>query len=107
MATNRVWLGWEQGGNDHRPITYPPPAPILGWWCSGEGHGYSTLCALVAADTEEQAWKEVRDKKAWPDAGKERFAELVGPDHLPGDRFPLNDWMKERLAAQGGGEKAS
>lgn len=58
--------------------------------------GKSTLVALIKADGEEQASASIR--KDWPEFdGGWRFIHEVGADWVLGDRFPLSDWMKERM----------
>lgn len=95
----RFWVSWVQPGCDHRPLTYPPNAAILGWWCSGFNEAdESILCALVEATDDiavteaiKQDWSEF-DQSGW------RFFNVVATDFLPGDRFPLTPWMQERCA---------
>lgn len=89
----RFWVSWYQPTEDYRPIHYPPRSEILGWWCSGSGDDYWTLCALVEATDQESAeaaieheWPEVKDRDDW------RFWNDVEDDYIPGNRFPLPDW---------------
>ena len=92
----RFWLSWYEESEDYRPLTFPPNEAILGWWCSGYcSDDSSTIVALVEAGSEEAAWKAVR--LDWPEAVRERFCEAREDSYLPGDRFPLSDWMKERI----------
>lgn len=91
----RFWLSWIQPTEDHRPLTYPPGPGVLGWWCSGDCQEGATLCALVEAEDEEDADKTIRAD--WPEKATFRFIDEAEPDWLPNDRFPLSDWMKERL----------
>lgn len=97
----RFWLSWYQPGLDHRPLTYPPNAAILGWWCTGSGeHGgfedVDILCALVEAGSEDSAWKAVLVD--WPDMIDHRFIEQHEPNYtVTSDRFPLSDWMVPRM----------
>lgn len=91
----RFWLSWHQPGEDFRPLAYPPNAAILGWWLSGrDANDVATLCALVTAEDETAAKQAVRID--WPEAERWRFCNQVADDFLPGDRFPLKPWMKER-----------
>ena len=93
----RFWLSWVQPTEDYRPLTYPPNAAILGWWCSGYDNGdRATLGALVEARSERDAKRAVHQD--WPEATGWRFVEERPSDWLPGDRFPLDPWMQERLA---------
>lgn len=95
-GTKRFWLSWWQPTEDHRPLTDPPNAQVLGWWCSGyEDDGTPTLCAYVQADSEELAYFYV--SISWPEAKNWRFCEERAMDWIPGDRFPLAPWMRERL----------
>ena len=88
------WISWYQPTDDERPLTYPPNKEVLGWWCTGfsedDGH---TICAIVEADTEDQAEDVVLQD--WPEAEKWRFCnEMKSPE--VGDRFPISDWMRMR-----------
>jgi len=95
-ALRRFWMSWFVSEEDYRPLTYPPNAAILGWWCTGtSSDDRATLCGLVDATTEEEARAAVlRD---WP--GIEwRFIEPQDADYvIMSDRFPLSDWMKQRM----------
>ena len=88
----RFWISWRQPTEDYRPLTDPPHPQVLGWWCSG----HTTLCAAVEANSEVEARMYVRI--AWPEASEWRFCEEKPADFVPGDRFPLSDWMRERFA---------
>jgi hypothetical protein len=95
----RFWLSWNETSHDYRPVRSPPNPAVLGWWCSGEaGDGsYFTLVAWVEAKNEKGAKAAIQ--KDWPLRGREwRFVEEREPDWLPGDRFPLSDWSKKRIA---------
>jgi hypothetical protein len=94
------WISWVQPGGDVRPLHYPPGAGVLGWWSTGYAQGGQTLCAMVQATSEPEARAVVT--KDWPEAAKWRFCD---PRETPEvtDRFPLEDWMRERIAANGGG----
>jgi hypothetical protein len=92
---NKYWISWYQPGEDCRPLTYPPNASILGWWESGECNGGSTLCALALAESKDAAKEAVQ--KDWPEAEDWRFCDLKEPEFLPGSRFTLDDWMKDRI----------
>lgn len=105
----RFWISWYQPTEDYRPLTDPPNAAILGWWCSGYGESAeirklwgltprqtsATLCALVNADSRESAENAVHID--WPEATEWRFCYERECDFLPGDRFPLSDWVRDRL----------
>ena len=88
------WISWYQPTEDYRPLSYPPNAAIMGWWCSGSAATSSTLCALVLADDEEAAREAVR--KDWPEAVEWRFCVTKEAPQL-GDRFPFEDWMTARI----------
>jgi len=99
----RFWVSWEQSTEDYRPLTYPPEG-MLGWWCSGEGDGYWTLCALLDAEDDDAAkdviakhWPETLEMDDW------RFWNEVDADHAPGDRFPLPDWSPLLKKGEGDG----
>jgi hypothetical protein len=89
------WISWWQPAGDYRPLSYPPNAAILGWWCTGsnERNG-SSICALVKADTEDAAKAAVSID--WPEAESWRFCEPRESAKLS-DRFPLGDWMVQRF----------
>ena len=96
----RYWISWWQPGDDPRPLHFPPKDPrVLGWWRTGQGDEATTICALVEAGSDEQARQAVATD--WPEsAGTEwRFIERKdGSEWTPGgNRFPLSDWMKQRL----------
>jgi hypothetical protein len=93
---NRYWVSWVQETNDFRPTSFPPGKQILGWWCTGFTSGEDAiLCALVSGTCEADAmtaiWRE------WPEANEWRFFQEVSNDWRPTDRFPIKDWMKERI----------
>lgn len=88
------WISWHQPTEDYRPITAPPHAAVMGWWCSGGDDNSHSLCALVVADDEEQARAIVLVD--WPEAERWRFCDPK-PNAQMGDRFPLSDWMIERI----------
>ncbi len=85
----RYWISWEEPtpDGDHRPMTTPVEPAVLHWWCSGYGEGYSTLCAVVDANTEDLA--KVLVKVFWkPQAW--RFVHEKPNDWMPpADRFPV------------------
>lgn len=90
------WTSWEQPTEDYRPLTFPPNEGILGWWCSGKGENYATLCAVIAAENEEDAINIV--KKDWPEWIQWRFMNENSEIDL-GDRFVVeaDSWMIDRL----------
>jgi hypothetical protein len=96
----RFWISWVQDTDDHRPLTFPPNKAVLGWWCSGEtASGAAIICALVVARHEAAARDAII--KDWPEALEHsdwRFFDCVGNSWELSDRFPLSDWMKERMA---------
>lgn len=97
----RFWLSWPQPIEDYRPLTDPPDARVLGWWCSGfDSQDVALLCALVRAANIDEAKAAVR--ASWPEAPSKRQGWRIEAERaanwLPGDRFPLSDWMLERAA---------
>jgi hypothetical protein len=96
---SRYWVSWAQETEDYRPVDYPPNRKILGWWCSGtDADDKAILCALVEAAGPSDArdavyidWPEATQNTDW------RFFEEKPADFVPGDRFPLSDWMNERV----------
>lgn len=96
MKAQRFWASWVQPTDDHRPKTYPPNAAILGWWCSGyDADDNATLVALIEAADEDAALRAVTAD--WPEIAGWRFIETCGPEFRLSDRFPLSDWMKQRI----------
>ena len=92
----RFWVSWVQPTEDHRPLGFPPHEPVIGWWCSGyDSNDHATLVALVEAENEKAA--EVAIKKEWPEWDGWRFIEDREADWKPNDRFPLSDWMEQRI----------
>lgn len=92
----RYWMSWKERAKDYRPLTSPPNKHILGWWCSGYAgdESYSTIVAWVEAKTEAEAKKAIA--KDWPGKRQWRFVNPCEPGYVPGDRFPLSDWMQTR-----------
>lgn len=96
----KFWTSFYFKGDDCRPLTYPPGEGILGWWDSGTRleDDATTLVIWVEAENEDKA-KEIIAKD-WPEAAEPdcewRFFQ-PNADALPGDRFPLSDWSKERV----------
>ena len=94
----RHFISWYQSTGDVRPLTFPPNEQILGWWKTGERYDdVAVLVARVEADSLENAYSAIlRD---WPEATEEpwRISDEMQPHHVLSDRFPLADWMKERL----------
>ena len=88
------WISWVQPGNDVRPLHFPPGERVLGWWSTGYAQGGQTLCAMVRAVSEVQAKDAVLDD--WPEAGEWRFCDPRKTPEVT-DRFPLKDWMRDRL----------
>lgn len=96
------WLSWPQRTEDFRPLTDPPDVRVIGWWCSGyDANDTAILCALVTAANIGEAKAAIL--VSWPEAPSKRQAwrieEERPSDWLPGDRFPLNGWMKKRAMA--------
>ena len=99
----RFWNSWVQRTEDYRPLNDPPNEAILGWWCSGyDPEDNATLCAAVDAPDASKACLAIFAE--WPEAKNEMRAKGwriyrhgLGDDWLPGDRFPLSDWMEERF----------
>lgn len=93
------WLSWYQPTEDHRPLEYPPNDAVLGWWCSGSrcSDGAKTIVAMVREETEDAAKKAI--KKDWPEATEWRFCNTVENTTM-NDRFPLSDWMVQRMPAK-------
>lgn len=94
-ATTRVmrWISWEQEGADGRPVKWPPPPQVLGFWESGFSETHTMVVALVEAD-EHEAKKIIT--RAWsPGMGDWRFNEEHDVTKPPGDRFGAPDWAVE------------
>lgn len=94
---SRWWVSWFDK-EDSRPKSWPPPAAILGFWCSGYMGDQPSVCALVQAASKQEVQAVV--EREWT-VVEWWFCEERGDDYLPGDRFPLPDWSKERIGAKG------
>jgi hypothetical protein len=89
------WISWWQPTADVRPVRSPPNSAVLGWWCTGErGDGAASLCALVRA--KDEYWARAAILIDWGEARDWRFCEPREDTELS-DRFPLSDWMIERM----------
>lgn len=96
------WMPWNQMadpkyGTDSRPVKWPPPKAVLGFWESGytADGSYSTVVALVSADSEADAKRVI--SRAWtPGVGEWRFCRKYSEGGQPGDRFPPCEWSIER-----------
>lgn len=98
----RYWISWWQPGDDPRPLHYPPKDErVLGWWRSASDGKRTSICALVAADVSDTALAAVAQD--WPESldADVRFVDPKPADWTPGDRFPLEGWMKQRIDAHG------
>lgn len=99
---NRYWISWWQPGHDPRPLHFPPKDErVLGWWRTGTDGERTAICALVKADVSDTALAAV--EMDWPESRRAevRFIDPQHPKWMPGDRFPLADWMLRRIAAPG------
>jgi len=96
------WLSWNQiadpkDGIDTRPVAWPPPIAVLGFWRSGYAfdESYATVVALVRAPSADDAQKVIT--AAWsPGVGEWRFCDEHDASKPPGDRFPPCEWSIER-----------
>jgi hypothetical protein len=92
------WLSWNQNadpknGLDYRPVAWPPPASVLGFWQTGFAgdESYSTVVALVRTTGEARAKRII--ERAWnPGVGDWRFCHTYDGIKPPGDRFPPPEW---------------
>lgn len=86
----RYWCSWYETSQDYRPIKVEG-APK--WWCSGETceePPRATLCAVVDAEGEADAFSLL--DKFWPGAtsAERRFCEERAADWMPDHtRFPV------------------
>lgn len=93
----RFWVSWCQYTDDYRSLNWPMNKSIINYWCSGysgeiKDNGYplySTLCALVEAESKEQAIAALLIE--WPECTEKdwRFFEEKPIDWIPGDRFKM------------------
>lgn len=93
----RYWVGWESKEEDCRPLTFPPNEQIIGCWETGYTDTGTTMVALVEGNDIADATDAIL--KEWPEqeANIWRFFRSFGDDEKLSDRFPLADWMKERM----------
>lgn len=81
------WVGFS--ADDLRPVAWPAEFPV---WNTGEEGDRVTMCAMVRAETPEDAWAAVL--RGWPEA-TERWAPGERPSEsgVPrSNRFPMPDW---------------
>lgn len=100
---NVWWLSWVQPTPDYRPVTDPPNAGVLGWWCTGfDSEDSAILCAAVIGKNENDAKDKVIED--WPEAETStwRFCEPMEHPYKLSDRFPLDGWAKERFKQERG-----
>jgi hypothetical protein len=87
----RWWISWVEPvdeSEDYRPRNWPLPPSIPAYWCSGwdGGSRAAMLCAVVDAETPEQAMDEIR---AYWNPREWRFCEPRDEGWRPqSDRFP-------------------
>jgi hypothetical protein len=119
----RYWISWYNLENDWRSYSErcegrnAPISSVLGYWKSGKAWlksrseddiGARCCPIIVAAIDAKSTFNAMNDiKYEWPDnvmmygsAYDEDlilFIENKPPDFVPGDRFPLSDWMVERF----------
>lgn len=93
---HRFWVSWVQPTKDYRPVNFPPNPKVLGWWCSGYRDEQAIIVALIEAEDEKTAEQVI--KKDWPEWSVWRFIYERDSDYQPpGDRFPLSEWMRQRI----------
>ena len=96
----RYWVSWVESEEDYRPITWPPPSAVKGYWCSGyDADEAPIVCAVIDAENEEQL-REILEKDWRPVEGDLRFVNEKADDFKPGDRFPIPGWAKDRWPAE-------
>lgn len=89
------WVSWYQPTLDFRPLSFPPNNNILGWWKTGENtSNESTLVAIVTSISSDDVREIVHID--WPEVTNWRFIEKKST-LLLNDRFPLTNWMIERI----------
>lgn len=100
MQLKRYWVSWNEFEKDYRPIHDPPNSGVLGWWCSGRGDDHVTLCAWIQCESRAEITQVLGEDWPQPDGYFDmRFSKDVDNAWRPTDRFPLEDWMKERANA--------
>lgn len=99
-ASRRFWCSWTEESDDFRPLAFPPHEAILGWWCPGYDEDGDVLFVCVQATDEDAAKRAIAAE--WPCEDREfHFIEEKASDWLPGERFPLPDWSRERFTQRG------
>lgn len=98
MPETRWWMSFI--GDATRGVLWPPPEGMLGSWCTGwDSDDKPVIVCWTQAPTEEAA-RAIAAQSFPESAGREfRFCGVVEHDWRPNDRFPLSDWMEERLDA--------
>ena len=88
----RWWVSWYEPSEDYRPVTWPLPPEVAGYWCSGHEWGgaqRATLCAVVDSESDVAARRVIN--AAWAHDGSIdwRFCDEQPADWMPpDDRFP-------------------
>ena len=77
----RYWVAWYSSYLVADGCTKPP----FQIWCTSQGDGKDSFCAVIDASSEEVVWAAIR--RHFPDYVP-RFCEARNADYIPGDRFP-------------------
>lgn len=93
---NRYWCSFFFTGEDYRPLMFPPPAGILGYWSSGIrcSDDATTLCIWVEAESEEKARELIASEGAWPESKDAEWRFFQKATTAPCGRFQPSEWNK-------------
>lgn len=94
-AVVRWWCSIVVDGEDGRPLRWPPPDGVLGFWITGHfkdaGGWHTNVCLWVEAPDAAAVRRVV--EAGWPDlCGRPWRIESHEQNNPPGDRFPAPDW---------------
>lgn len=89
------WLSWwddpDAGAGKH--------VDGIAVWGSGEDtKGRESVCALVVAKTEDEAWDKADRYYPGAKTSERRFSQAHHPGWRPGDRFPLSKTKAAEIA---------
>ena len=101
---NNYWISWYSPETNSEFEIHSP------WWISGYSFDPDAviLVAAIRAESEEAAWKFIRDSYDEEPEITERFIEDLGDKTPFSGRFPQSSWMawdEDRTCACGEDEK--
>lgn len=86
FSTKKYWVSWNQYTADWRPLHYPTGPCVKKAWCTGSSATYHTICAVIEANTKEEAISAILTD--WPEATHDAWRFF---DEKPIDFSPASD----------------